>query len=108
MVGVVQTTREIAVLTPLGQDKLLLTGFSGREAISQLFRFELNLLASNNTEVRFDKLLGQPISFEVGLAAGKRRYFHGIVSKISEGARENDFTQYWAEVVPQFWLLTKR
>ncbi len=61
MVGIVQSTREIAVRTPLGQDKLLLTGFAGREVMSQLFRFDLNLLATNDTEVPFEKLLGQPM-----------------------------------------------
>lgn len=76
--------------------------------MSQLFRYELNLLAKNDTEVRFDKLLGQPMTVDIALPAGKRRFFHGIVSKFSEGSRETEFTQYWAEVVPQCWLLTKQ
>jgi type VI secretion system secreted protein VgrG len=40
-----QTNRRIAISTPLGADTLLLRAFSGSESISQLFHFNLDLLA---------------------------------------------------------------
>jgi type VI secretion system secreted protein VgrG len=87
---------------------LLLVGFSGQEAISQLFSFQLDLLAENKTEVPFDKLLGQKIMVDLALPSGKRRHFSGICSRITQGMRDSDFTAYRLEMVPQLWLLTKR
>ena len=40
-----QTDRIISISTPLGNDALLLRAFTGYEAISQLFRFDLDLLS---------------------------------------------------------------
>lgn len=104
----VQANRAISVQSPLGKDALLLAGFTGREAISQIFKFELDLVAANNTPVPFEKLLGQKLTVETALPSGKKRFFNGIVSRMGEGARGGEFTQYWVEIVPQFWLLTKR
>jgi hypothetical protein len=39
-----QSNRPLAITTPLGKDVLLLTGFRGQEAISQLFNFQVNLV----------------------------------------------------------------
>src|SRR5205823_6132971 len=36
------------------------------------------------------------------------RYFNGISSRISQGPRDNTFTEYRIEIVPRFWLLTLR
>lgn len=54
-----RSERPLTLTTPLGPDVLLLTGFTGREAISQLFHFQLDLLAENERDVPFEKLLGQ-------------------------------------------------
>jgi type VI secretion system secreted protein VgrG len=96
------------VATPLGPDVLLLVGFTGRESISQLFQFQLDLLAENGNVVSFEKLLGQSVAVRLALGGDRQRYFHGIVSRLSESRRDNTFTTYRAEVVPQFWLLQRR
>ena len=44
-----QAQRPMAVTTPLGEDKLLLVGFTGKEALSQLFLYRLNCLAELKT-----------------------------------------------------------
>jgi type VI secretion system secreted protein VgrG len=103
-----QANAPMELTTPLGPDALLLTGFTGREGISQLFQFQLDLLAENGRDIAFDKLLGQPVSIRLALGGGKNRYFHGIVSRLSQGMRDDNFTSFRAEVVPQFWLLTRR
>jgi type VI secretion system secreted protein VgrG len=103
-----QANRPMAVTTPLGQDALLLVSFMGQEGISQLFAFQLDVLAKNNQEVPFEKLLGQPLTVELALAQGTNRYFHGICNRVSQGARDYDFTAYRLVVVPQLWLLTKK
>ncbi|MGB9178284.1 MAG: type VI secretion system tip protein TssI/VgrG, partial [Pyrinomonadaceae bacterium] len=103
-----QANRPMAVTTPLGPDALLLTGFTGQEAISRLFNFQLDLLAENNQDVAFDRLLGQKISVRLSQPNGKQRYFSGICARVSQGLRDQIFTSYRVEVVPQFWLLTHR
>lgn len=103
-----QTDRPMEVTTPLGKDALLITGFSGTEALSQLFDFHIDVLAENSTDVAFDKLLGQKVGVRLEIPGGKNRFFGGICSRVSQGKRDNDFTSYRLEMVPQFWLLTKR
>jgi type VI secretion system secreted protein VgrG len=103
-----QAERPLSVKTPLGGDTLLLTGLEAHEGISQLFRFEFDLRAEVDTEVAFDKLLGQKVTAKVQLSARESRHFSGFVSRISQGGHDEEFTEYRMEVVPQFWMLTKR
>jgi type VI secretion system secreted protein VgrG len=103
-----QAVRLLEVATPLGADAFLLTGFTGHEGISRLFRFELDLLAENSQDVPFDKLLGQRAALRLALAKGQNRFISGIVSRLSQGARDPTFTRYRLELVPQFWLTTRR
>jgi type VI secretion system secreted protein VgrG len=103
-----QANRQIAVTTPLGKDVLLLTGFQGHEAISQLFNFQLDLVAENGSEISFDRILGQEVTVEMRLAKEEKRYFNGIVKRFSQGARDEVFTHFHAELVPKFWLLAKK
>ena len=103
-----QSNRLMKVTTPLGPSVLLPTAFEGHEAISELFRFEVDLMASRFIPIPFEKILGQPITVEIELPNGTRRYFSGIVSRFSQGSRDDTFTHFKAEMVPKFWLLTKR
>src|SRR5437660_2336900 len=105
-----QDNRPLSVKTPLGKDVLLLVGLTGHEAISQLFTFQLDLLAEDASKVKFDKLLGQKITVALKLPNEKERYFNGICNRVSQGGRsEGDvFTSYRLEIVPQFWFLTRR
>lgn len=106
MANYTQTNRPMLVETPLGEDKLLLVGFTGQEALSQLFDFHLDLVAENDVDVQFDKLLGQSITITLDLPSGQR-YFNGICIQAGQGERNDDFTAYQVEIVPQFWLLTR-
>ena len=87
---------------------VLLAGCNGHEAISQLFRFQLDLLAENSRDVAFDRLLGQKITVELDVAGGQKRYFSGICNSIAQGERDEVFTSYQMRIVPQFWLLTQK
>ena len=99
----------MTVSTPLGADKLLLTGFEGTEQISGLFSFRLEMIATNLNakDIKFDKLLGQELAVTMGMDDGKQRYFRGICRRFEQGDRDQDFTTYRAEIVPQFWLTTR-
>ena len=106
----VQADRWMTVTTPLGPDDLLLVGFAGHEAISQLFSFQVDLVAENQTVIPFEQLLGQKMTINLTLpeAPSKKRHFSGICVRLTQSARDNTFTSYRAEVVPEFWLLTKK
>ena len=94
----------------LGPDKLLLSQFTGYEALNQLFQFELHLLAENATTIDFDKLIGQNVSFGVKGTDDslEPRNFDGIVTEFSQGARDSEFTQYTMKIVPEVWKLTRQ
>ena len=47
-----QAGRPLSVTTPLAPDTLLLIGFSGTESISQLFQYQLTLLAPRDKSPR--------------------------------------------------------
>src|SRR5581483_6871221 len=88
--------------------------FSGTEAISALFEFQLDLLAEPQTDVAFDKLLGQPATVRVLQADGSFRFVNGIVNRVSQGAEvrgklgDVTFVRYAATLVPALWLLTRK
>src|SRR5207253_4756981 len=81
-----QEGRFMAVSTPLGKDVLLLDSFSAKEEISRLFVFKLGMFAEDESKVQFDKLLGQKVT--VSLEGDPKRYFNGIVSRLSQGQRQ--------------------
>jgi type VI secretion system secreted protein VgrG len=103
-----QGERPLSVKTPLGKDALLLVAFEGREAISELFHFHLDLLAENRTPIAFDRVVGQTVTVTLTAPGGGKRHFHGLVNRFGQGKRDETFTRFRADIVPRFWLWTKR
>lgn len=104
--GFTQDNRLIAIDTPLGDDVLLLQGFTGHEGISRLFRFNLDLLSDNNS-ISFDDIVGQNVTISVTLSDQTLRYFNGFVSRFAQSGSDARFTHYQMEVVPWLWFLTR-
>src|SRR5262249_50108078 len=100
--------RPIKVITPLGQDVLLLQAFQTQEGLSELFSFRLEMLATHRAPVAFDRLIGQKVTVELNLPDRGRRHFNGIVKQFTQRGRDETFTHYQAELVPQFWLWTRK
>jgi type VI secretion system secreted protein VgrG len=98
--------RTIQLTTPLGANVLLATSFQGREAVSELFFFHLDAMTESTTPLAFDALLGQSITVTLVLATGNR-YFNGIVIGVTQGTREEVFTNYKLEIAPSVWTLTR-
>jgi type VI secretion system secreted protein VgrG len=101
-----QDNRHIAITTPLGKDVLLLKGFSGHEALSQLFSFDLDLLSEVNAAINFDDVVGKNVTITIRHASGAR-FINGIVRRFSAGEVDPAFAAYRAEMVPWLWLLTQ-
>jgi type VI secretion system secreted protein VgrG len=92
---------------------LLLEKFRGTEEVSGLFRFDLDMLAESQTSVPFEKLLGQAVTVTMALPGPGQRFFHGIVSRLTQGHlfqtnQGGELVRYRAEMVPHLWLLTRR
>ncbi len=101
-----QTGRLISLTTPLGDDKLLLTGFTGHEAISRLFDFHLSTL-SEDTDIDFTQIVGQSVTINLVQSDDAPRYFNGIVSHFACTGKDGDMTRYELQVVPKLWTLTR-
>jgi type VI secretion system secreted protein VgrG len=100
--------RFLSLTTPLGEDVLLPNTFTISERLSAPYRIDLDLLADRKVRVSPSKLLGEPVTLALayGDLQGSRRYFHGIVSEMSQGAEDERFRRYRITVVPKLWLLT--
>src|SRR3954451_21129251 len=107
MSAYIHGTRPIAVSTPLGDDTLLLVGFTGEEGISELFNFELSVIVEIGTDVPFEKLLGQNVMVRLDRTDDQTRYFSGICISATEGEQDETFRAYKLVIVPQLWFLGK-
>jgi type VI secretion system secreted protein VgrG len=107
-----QANRSFALTTPLGSDALLLAKFSGREALSELFCYKLELFALDSLD--FDSLIGQQSTLRLSVPGSPTRYVNGILSEIEELQHQagpygpETFLRYRAELVPQLWTLGLR
>ncbi|HEX4322690.1 MAG TPA: type VI secretion system tip protein TssI/VgrG [Acidobacteriaceae bacterium] len=101
--------------TPLGGDLFLLAGFTGYEAISRLFQFDLHL-QSPDADIDLTSVLGQAAMISLNLPDGEERNFQGIISAIShaggtkgaDGSNSLGLAEYRATFVPWLWLLTRQ
>ena len=102
-----QKNRLLNLTTPLGDDVLLLTSFSGNEEMSRLFSFQLQMISDNNAITASD-IVGKDVTFSVRLPDDSFRHFNGFVSRFSAGDEDNEGRRnYRAEVVPWLWFLTR-
>jgi type VI secretion system secreted protein VgrG len=106
-IGFTQTDRALQIETPLGPDVLLLRSVSGQEAISQLFRFQLELLSETDDSIAFDSIVGQNVTIHLQ-TQDSYRDFNGFISRFSQGSSDGRFTYYRAEMVPWLWFLTRK
>jgi type VI secretion system secreted protein VgrG len=101
-----QANRLITLATPLGEDVLLLKGFSGYESISRPFAYHLDLL-SEQSSIAFNDIVGQKVTISLSRADGSKRYISAYVSRFSQSGSSPRFTHYQAEVVSWLWFLTR-
>jgi len=102
-----QKNRKIAIENnPLGNDALLLTGFTGIEKLSGLFNFQLEMLSEEN-DIASKNIIGKKITFRISQSEDKTRYFNGYVSRfVSSSMTVQGMRLYRAEIVPWLWFLT--
>jgi type VI secretion system secreted protein VgrG len=100
-----QDGRLIAIETPLGKDRLLLTSLAGEEALSQLFAYELEMLSADHA-IAAESLIGRNVKVVINSEDGKARPIHGMVAQFRAGPLVGrDLRQYSAQIVPWLWYL---
>ena len=95
-----QTNRLIAIDTPLGKDKLLLTQVKGEECISKPFAFTITAL-STDPNIKPDTLIGKEVT--VTIKSKTPKVFHGLIDTFTvAGPTSHGLCQYQMTLVP--WL----
>lgn len=96
-----------------GGDNLQVKSIEGKEKLSGLFKFQMDLVA-NDGDLDFKKLVGQSVTAKLNVDDGGSkgdggfRYFNGIVTDFTYlGSEYTDIFRYRATVRPWFWLLTR-
>ena len=102
----IQTDRFLHLATPLADESLRLLAFRGREAMSELFRYEIEFVSKNLSLAAAD-LVGQGVTFSIRLADDSFRHFSGVVQRLVAGDEGDEYRTYRAEVVPWLWFLTR-
>lgn len=107
MSGIESESRLLSFESPLGEDKLFIRSLEGREAISDLFSFNLELV-STDFDIDIKDLIGTKVTIGIRMADGASfRYIRGVVSNAQALGGDERLAVYSAEVVPDLWLLTK-
>jgi type VI secretion system secreted protein VgrG len=107
MPTITQAQRALSIRSSLGEDVLLLTGFSGTESISRLFTYQLEL-ASEDDAIAAKDIVGKAVTWSVSHIDQAPRYFNGLVRRFIAGSlNRRHLRTYRAEVVPWPWFLTR-
>lgn len=107
-----QENRTLLISSPLGENALVLTRFSGTEYISAPFSFELDLVSEDDS-IAFEDIIGGNVTVSIGLVNDEPRLFNGLISRFSQDAGSSDeagihtLARYTATLVPWFWLLNR-
>ncbi len=106
MSDVTQENRQIELLTPLGKDKLLLTGATIDESISGMFQIHLEMRCED-INLDFNTILGKQVSVKLTLPKeDKFRYFNGFVGHCRSHGIRDGLPYYTATAYPWLWFLT--
>jgi type VI secretion system secreted protein VgrG len=89
------------------EQELQLLSFSGREAISELFSFQVHLI-SQDARIELKKLIGKKVTLGIALANGSTRYISAHVSDFVHTGADAGIANYTAELVPWIWILSRR
>src|SRR5215472_5955080 len=111
-----QATRPLIIKTALPDSTFVVMSIEAREAISEVYRFEVDLMTENRDSVAFDRLLGQDASVALRRESGSVRHFSGIVCAVRQGenmivaqdGRPHEYTRFRISIVPKLWLLAQQ
>ncbi|TWD75501.1 late control gene D protein (GPD), partial [Variovorax beijingensis] len=99
-------SRRVTLQTPLGE-ALQFHRLAGREALSQLYAFDLELLGRHNA-IDAKALLGQPATVVMETERGGVRHLGGLVTRFGLARQDDRQAFYGMRLRPWLWLATRR
>jgi type VI secretion system secreted protein VgrG len=98
--------RLLAIDTPLGKDKLVLTELAGEEEISRPFSF-LATMRSEEPDIKPESLIGSKVTIWIRRETADPVPISGMVRSLSSASVDiRGFREYRAEIVPWLWFLS--
>lgn len=101
-----QSGRPVLISTPIEEGKLVFWKMTADEGLSKLFHYRLELL-SEDSDIDFNQLLGEPLRVRLQNDNGEVRYFSGLISEMSYSGPLNNFEHYQVTLKPWLWFLTR-
>src|SRR5262245_31936973 len=95
-----QFSFEVAGTPP---EKFALIRMEGREALSELYRFDIDLVSAD-PDLDPEKIVNQPAVVAIDRDGDITR-FHGIVTLFEQGEMGPEFVNYHAVIVPHLYNL---
>jgi type VI secretion system secreted protein VgrG len=99
--------REMAISGPFPEGLLQVQSFSGREELGRPFEYVVSLLSAS-PDLDLSALVGDTVALTVELAPGRRRTFHGYVTRMALAGTFDDLARYQIVVRPWLFLLSAR
>ena len=96
-----QHARLLEIKTALPEAALIVERFSGREAVSETFRFEIDCL-STNAHFDLQPLIGEEITLRLLQADGSKRSWHGYVTEAMQLGADGGLARY--RLIMEPWL----
>ena len=93
------------IQTPLGADIFSLKSLKGEERISGLYRYELELVAEDNS-LDLSRLAGKAITLCIPRPDGTPALLHGVAGRFAYAGTATEHSVYQATLYPEIWLLT--
>jgi hypothetical protein len=94
--------RRVTIETPLGE-MLQFRQLVGREALSQLYAFDIQLLGRHNS-IKPKALLGKPATVVMETESGASRYLSGLVTRFGLSQQDSRQSFYKMRLRPWLWL----
>jgi type VI secretion system secreted protein VgrG len=106
MPALTQKNRMLAIsIDGQSDDELVLRSFSIREQMGRPFQMEVEM-DSQNSNIKFEDIVGKKATVELTMPNEKSRYFNGIVSRFVQ-EQQGKVPRYRATLSPWLWLLTR-
>ncbi len=86
----------------MAEDTFAVVRFTGREAISQPYRFDITL-ATEDPEIDLRAMLQNPARFVIHRRDLADRVFHGVLAEFEQVEESGDYVIYKAALVPRLW-----
>ncbi len=102
-----QTDRILNFTSTLGDDVLLPESLAGFEGISELFYYQVELVAEVDKTIDPKSVVGTKVTVAISADdSGTKRFINGIVASFEFCGGDDEFNNYKAYIVPKLWLLT--